>query len=172
MSPLLTPTQVASWLNVSERTIARMVKAGRLPRPTLISNRPRFSADVILPQILQDGDVKFMGGITLDTHDGPICFEVLEASYKLQRFGKQWAIVKDYGKRLHILPWKDAFVFLPDHMDHPPFIVSCEDDDVQEFPLGELHLEIWTAPDGFFERLTDEGFYEMPGTRRSEWSVH
>lgn len=171
MRPMLTLTQTASWHNVSERTISRMVKLGKIQQPVIAGNRPQFPADVVLPQILRDGDVKFAGSVTLITIDGPIVFEVISPKYRLEKFDRQWAIFEDLHGLLHLRSWGTDFVFLPDSLDHCPIILNCEDSAVENFRLEDLHLEIWTAPDWSFERLTSEGFYEQPNIARSDYVI-
>lgn len=165
MSPLLSYRHVARWLDVSEGTIGRMVKDGRLPQPVLISKWPLLPAEVVLPQILQDEDVQFAGGVTLGTHNGPSYFELIPAKYKLNTFGAQFAVFEALNKTIHIRQWKTSFVFLPDWLGHCPIILSCENDRVGEFPMRDLHAEVCTAPEGFYERLSREGFYEASAAK-------
>ncbi len=69
---------------------------------------------------------------------------------------------------VHIRPWKtDIVVDFPEFMELDPIILSCENEQVEEFDLHGLHSdlnEIWSAPDGFFEKLAEAGFYEWRET--------
>ena len=113
---------------------------------------------------LQDSDVKFAGGLTLKTAQGSVSYDLIVAGYKLQRFDRKWAVFQDMHDRFHIREWKTGFIFFADYIDVNPVILCCEDEDVAEFSLSDLHLDVWTAPNGFFERLAAEGFYRDPRT--------
>jgi excisionase family DNA binding protein len=168
MHPLLTPTQVAHWLKVSEKTVMRMAADGRLPAPHRIGGPPRFPAEVVLSHILNDDDVKFSGGVALRTADDTMVFEVVEASHVLTLFGVRWAVFKALDDTVHIRPFRSAFVMdFPDHMEIDPVILSCENEEVEEFDLFDLHsdrVEVWSAPDGFFEKVEEAGVYQWRET--------
>jgi len=46
-SPLLTAKQVATWLQISERTLWRMRSAGQLPAPLRVGGTVRWRRDAI-----------------------------------------------------------------------------------------------------------------------------
>jgi excisionase family DNA binding protein len=41
-SPLLRPSRVAAMLNISERTLSRLIAAGKFPRPILLGRSRRW----------------------------------------------------------------------------------------------------------------------------------
>lgn len=45
---LLRATEVANLLKIAERTLSRLVKAGKFPKPTRIGNSARFSRAVVM----------------------------------------------------------------------------------------------------------------------------
>lgn len=162
MTPFLSTTQIAGWLEVSERTVARMVQDGRLPQPVRKDNRICFPAQVIVPQIVQDEDVKFMGGVTLKTPDGPIWFEVIEAQYNFFWLGKQWAIFEDRDGRLHLGDWETPFMFPPDEFEHNPILFHREGGEPDPFPFDEMFDKVATASKSFFEALAEIESRERP----------
>ncbi|MEX0409326.1 hypothetical protein ABGN05_27160 [Aquibium sp. LZ166] len=156
MSHMLSNTQIASWLNVSERTVSRMSGDGRLPKPISEQGRQLHLADAILPEILQHPGVMFAGSVTLQTANGPVCFEVIKPCSTFKRFGMTWAVFKCLHGRFHIREWKTAFAELPEYLDHGPIILSCIDEQVDEFPVQEAYPEVFSAPEYFWDYLQEE----------------
>ncbi|KAB2947901.1 MAG: helix-turn-helix domain-containing protein [Rhizobiaceae bacterium] len=135
----LTTTQVAHWLGVSEKTVMRRVQDGRLPKPWTYRNRPRFSADIVLPFILDDPDVKFSGGLYLKTDDDVIVFEVVKPKYRFDNSGTWWAVFQALDGTWHVRPWKTAYVMdLPSDLDTLDLILDCRDEATPEITREEL----------------------------------
>jgi excisionase family DNA binding protein len=135
MRRLLTPAQVGSLMNVSEKTVARMAHDGRLPKPHLIGGKPRYS----------EGDIeRFLGitdgpsaGFTLDTRSGSIYLEIVKAKYMVIDMGQRYAVFELKDGSLHLRPWRSDIVDdLPDNQQ--PVFLSCEDTDVPEVALCDL----------------------------------
>lgn len=140
--PFLSPTQVASWFGVSEKTVMNQVKAGTLPKPFVYRNKPHFPLGVVLPAVLEDDDVKFMGGVTLKTDKGPIYFEVVKPAYSLDNFGKRCAVFQARGSTWHVRPWETTYAWMPNSLNVHDVILDCRDDGAPEMRhenLPELH---------------------------------
>lgn len=137
--PFLTATQVAYWLDLSEKEVTKKAMAGDIPAPFNYQNKMLFSADIILPNLLNDNDVKFSGGVTLRTADGLAVFEVVRPTYQLDNFGKRCAVFEARDGGWHVRPWKTSYVFMPHSLDHlPDMILDCEDDATLEIRHGDL----------------------------------
>ena len=52
---MLKPSEVATLLNVSERSLARLVAAGSFPRPFVVGKHRRFSLAAIQAWIAKNG---------------------------------------------------------------------------------------------------------------------
>ncbi|TIW23204.1 MAG: helix-turn-helix domain-containing protein [Mesorhizobium sp.] len=134
MKRLLTPAQVGSLMNVSEKTVARMANDGRLPKPHLIGGKPRYS----------ESDIeRFLGiaegpsaGFTLDTPSGSIYLEIVKASYMVIDLGRRYAVFELKDGSLHLRPWRSDII--DDLPDNQPVFLSCEDTDVPEVALCDL----------------------------------
>lgn len=134
MEKLLTPAQLGSLMNVSEKTVARMANDGRLPKPHLIGGKPRYS----------EGEIeRFLGiaggpsaGFTLETSSGSIYLQIVKAKYAVIDLGQRHAVFELTDGSLHLRPWRsDIIADLP---DHEPVFLSCEDTDVPEVRLCDL----------------------------------
>jgi excisionase family DNA binding protein len=55
---MLKPSEVATLLNVSERSLARFVAAGSFPRPIVVGKHRRFSLATIQAWIAKNGGAK------------------------------------------------------------------------------------------------------------------
>lgn len=51
MQPLITVAELAEVLNTSPRTIHRLNSAGKIPRPVMLGNRPRWRHSEIMAWI-------------------------------------------------------------------------------------------------------------------------
>ncbi|TIL83405.1 MAG: helix-turn-helix domain-containing protein [Mesorhizobium sp.] len=128
MKRFLTPAQVGSLLNVSEKTVARMANDGRLPKPRLIGGKPRYSEDEI--ETFLKGEVAPCAGFTLETSSGSIYIEIVKAKHAAMDQGKRYAVFQLKDGSLHLRPWLSCVV--DDLPDHEPVFVSCQDTDVPE----------------------------------------
>lgn len=134
MRRLLTPAQVGSLLNVSEKTVARMANDGRLPKPLLIGGKPRYSESDI-ERFLGIADAPF-AGLTLDTTSGSISLEIVKAKYVVNDLGRRYAVFELKDRSLHLRPWLSYVV--ADLPDHEPVFLSCEDSDVAAVGILDL----------------------------------
>ncbi|WP_167531489.1 helix-turn-helix domain-containing protein [Mesorhizobium sp. M8A.F.Ca.ET.198.01.1.1] len=130
----MTPAQVASRLNVSEKTVARMASDGRLPKPHLIGGKPRYAEDEI-ERFLRAEDAPCVG-FTLGTSSGSIYLEIVSAQYAVVDLGPRYAVFELKDGSLHLRPWISYVV--ADLPDHEPVFLSCEDTDVPEVRLCDL----------------------------------
>ncbi|TPL29524.1 helix-turn-helix domain-containing protein [Mesorhizobium sp. B2-4-8] len=134
MKTLLTPTQVGSLMNVSEKTVARMANDGRLPKPHLVGGKPRYSeGDIERLLGIEDGRSV---GFTLGTRSGSVYLEVVEAKYMVVDLGQRYAVFELKDGSLHLRPWISYVV--ADLPDHEPVFLSCEDTDTPEMGLCDL----------------------------------
>jgi len=134
MRRLLTPAQVGSLMNVSEKTVTRMANDGRLPKPHLIGGKPRYSeGDIERFLGIEDGP---SGGFTLDSRSGSIYLEIVKAKYMVINLGRRYAVFELEDGSFHLRPWISYVV--ADLSDHEPVFLSCEDTDVPEVRLCDL----------------------------------
>lgn len=139
--PFLTATQVAWWLDLSETTVLRREREGSLPTAWRPAGEPLFSADVVLPAILQDGDVNFMGGVTLKTSRGPRWFELIKPTYRFEDCDEWCAVFEGRDRTWHVRPWVTAYMVIPQVFDHHHVILDCRDERTPEIGYEDLpHL--------------------------------
>jgi hypothetical protein len=152
--PFLTAIQVAYWLDVTEEEVMKRAMVGELPAQSNCQNRLLFSGDIIPPDLLNDNDAKFSGGITLRTADGLAFFEVIRPTYQLDNFGNRCAIFEARDGSWHVRPWKTSYVFKPHSLRHlPDVILDCEDDATPQIRyeyLPEFHSAFYQ----FFKTAT------------------
>lgn len=55
---MLKPSEVATLLNVSERSLSRFVAAGSFPRPIVVGKHRRFSLAAIQAWVAKNGGAK------------------------------------------------------------------------------------------------------------------
>jgi hypothetical protein len=150
--PFLTATQVAWWLDLSETTVLKQERDGSLPSAFWWKGEPLFSADIVLPAILQDGDVNFMGGVTLKTSKGPMWFELTKPTYRLENFGEWCAVFETREHTWHVRPWESAFIVMPEALDHFDILLDCRDEQTPEIQYEDLP-DLHSAHYQFFKPL-------------------
>lgn len=74
-----------------------------------------------------------MGGGTLRTCYGPVSFEVVEPSYRLENFGEWWAVFQGEDHKWHVRPWGTGYVSMPGTFDGFDILLKCD---------GTMPLEI------------------------------
>lgn len=163
----LTATQVAWWLDRSERDVLKLVEDASLDPVLWHSGEPLFTPDLILPAVLKDNDVRFMGGGTLRAFYGPVSFEVVEPSYRLENFGEWCAVFQGEDHRWHVRPWGTSYVAMPRPFDGFDILLKCDGTKPLEIRYEDLPA-LYSAHRGFFKTLKRRpGVNDVSRSRKS-----